>query len=297
MNEYQDHIPVLTKEVLQYLDLQPNDNVIDGTVGNGGHANVMLQKTAPFGKLLGIDVDAGQIVNARRATHDVNERLVLVNDSYAHLREIAERVRLKPIHAILLDLGYSSWHVSASGKGFSFLKNEPLDMRYGGGELTAAKMVNEWPEKELARVMAEYGEEKYAKQIARSMVRQRRAMSIKSTFDLVKILEEAVGAQYQQEKIHCATRTFQALRVAVNGELDNLQKALPQALEILAEGGRLAVISFHSLEDRIVKQFFQKQQQEHTLILLTKKPVMAGDEELAANPRSRSAKLRAIIKR
>ncbi|HLD70713.1 MAG TPA: 16S rRNA (cytosine(1402)-N(4))-methyltransferase RsmH [Negativicutes bacterium] len=297
MNEHKDHIPVLTKEVLQYLDLKPDENVIDGTVGNGGHANLMLEKTSPFGKLLGIDADRDQITNARRNAHAFNERIVLVNDSYANIKEIAERVRFKPINAILLDLGYSSWHIAQSQKGFSFLKNEPLDMRYGGGELTAGNIINEYKEKELEKILREYGEEKFSKQIAMAIVRQRRVKKIESTFDLVSVIEEVVGARYQREKIHCATRTFQALRIAVNGELDNLQTALPQALEVLAPGGRLAVISFHSLEDRIVKHFFQQEGQKGTVIILTKKPVEASDSEISENPRSRSAKLRAIIKR
>ena len=297
MNEHKDHIPVLTKEVLQYLDLKPDENVIDGTVGNGGHANLMLEKTSPFGKLLGIDADRDQITNARRNAHAFNERIVLVNDSYANIKEIAERVRFKPINAILLDLGYSSWHIAQSQKGFSFLKNEPLDMRYGGGELTAGNIINEYKEKELEKILREYGEEKFSKQIAMAIVRQRRVKKIESTFDLVSVIEEVVGARYQREKIHCATRTFQALRIAVNGELDNLQTALPQALEVLAPGGRLAVIAFHSLEDRIVKHFFQQEGQKGTVIILTKKPVEASDSEISENPRSRSAKLRAIIKR
>lgn len=288
-----DHIPVLVKEVLQYLDPKPDENVIDCTVGNGGHTNLILEKTSPFGKLLGIDADAAQITNARRATQKYNERIILVNDSYAHLQEIAERARFKPINGILLDLGYSSWHVEASKKGFSFLKNEPLDMRYGSGGLTAANIVNEYKETELEKILKEYGEEKFAKQIARSIVRHRKIKKIESTFELVKVIEEMVGARYQREKIHCATRTFQALRIAVNGELDNLQKALPQALAILAPGGRLAVISFHSLEDRMVKNFFKNQQD---INILTNKPVIASDEEIVSNPRARSAKLRAIIK-
>ncbi len=288
-----DHIPVLTKEVLQYLNPRPNENFIDGTIGNAGHANLILEKTAPFGKLVGIDEDAQQIVHARRATEKFNERIILVNDSYANIQEIVGRVRVQPVHGILLDLGYSSWHVDESGKGFSFQKNEPLDMRYGKGELTAEKIINEWPERELEKVIREYGEERFSKKIAQSIVRQRKIQKIQSTLELVKILEDAVGNKYRGERIHYATRTFQALRIAVNGELDNLQQFLPQAIEILAQGGRLGIISFHSLEDRIVKNFFKNQQ---NIQILTNKPVIASDEEIASNPRARSAKLRAIQK-
>lgn len=296
MSEYKDHTPVLINEVLEYLKPQPNENFIDGTVGNAGHANLLLEKTSPFGKLLGIDADAGQVMNARHAAAKFSERIILVNDSYANLQEIAEKVRFKPIDGILLDLGYSSWHVDSSKKGFSFSKNEPLDMRYGNGELTAAVMVNEYTEKELEKIISEYGEEKFSKQITRAIVKHRKVRKFATTVDLVKVLEEAVGSKYQKERIHFATRTFQALRIAVNGELENLQKALPQAVHILAPGGRLAVISFHSLEDRIVKNFFKEQEQQGAVILLTNKPITAGQGEMAENPRARSAKLRAIIK-
>lgn len=291
-----DHIPVLTKEVLEYLDPKPDENFIDGTVGNGGHANLLLEKTSPFGKLLGIDADVQQITNTRHSTQKYSERIILINDSYAKLQEIAQTVRLKPIHGILLDLGYSSWHMAESGKGFSFLKNEPLDMRYGSSQLTAAIIVNEYKEGQIEKIIKEYGEEKFARQIAKAIVRHRRGEKIESTFELKKIIEETVGQKYKGERIHCATRTFQALRIAVNGELENLEEVLPQAIEMLAPGGRLAVISFHSLEDRIVKHFFQQKEKEGIITILTKKPIMAGEDELLINSRSRSAKLRAIQK-
>ncbi len=303
-----DHIPVLQHEVLQHLDPKPDENIIDGTVGNGGHASLLLEKTAPFGKLLAIDADKQQITNARHALEKYNERIVLVNGSYANIKEIAERVRFKPIHGILLDLGYSSWHVDQSGRGFSFSKNEPLDMRYGLAglslqgqdagkvELTAERIVNEYKEKELAHIFAEYGEEKFSKQIARAIVGHRKVKKISTTFDLVKVIEEAVGMKYRGQNIHYATRTFQALRIVVNGELENLEKALPEALEILASGGRMAIISFHSLEDRIVKHFFQQKEKEGVITILTNKPVTASDQEVISNLRARSAKLRAIQK-
>lgn len=296
MNDQTDHIPVLAKEVLQYLDPKENENIIDCTVGNAGHAKLILGKTSPFGKLLGIDADSQQVTNARRQLQHFNERVILINDSYANIKEVAERIRLKPINGILLDLGYSSWHVEQSGKGFSFNKNEPLDMRYGNGKLTAEKIVNEYKETELERIINEYGEEKYSRQIARTIVRQRKAKPIQTTRELAQVIQEAVGNKYKGEKIHYATRTFQALRIAVNDELGNLQKVLPGALEILAPGGRLAVISFHSLEDRIVKNFFKEQEKNNSVTILTKKPVVALPEELEVNQRARSAKLRAIIK-
>lgn len=287
------HKSVLVNEVLAYLNPQSDENMVDGTCGEGGHTRLLLEKTAPRGKVLAIDADQKQVESARRNLTEFSERLVLTHDSYANIKAVIEKHHFRPVHGILLDLGYSSWHVEQSGKGFSFLKNEKLDMRYGAGELTAEKIVNEYKEKELEKIIREYGEEKFSKQIARAIVRQRKVKRIEGTFDLVKAIEGAVGTKYRGERIHCATRTFQALRIAVNGELENLEKALPQALEILAPGGRLAVISFHSLEDRIVKNFFKNQE---NINILTNKPVTASDGEIMQNPRSRSAKLRAIQK-
>ena len=290
------HKPVLVREVLEYLKPEPDENMVDGTCGEGGHTKLLLEKTSPRGKVLGIDADARQGENARRNLTGFSERVVLTRDSYAHLKEIIEKYHFRPIHGILLDLGYSSWHMDASEKGFSFNKNEPLDMRYGAGDLTAEKVVNEYKETELERMLSEYGEEKFARQIARAIVRQRKVKRIEHTLELANIIEQAVGAKYRNQNIHCATRTFQSLRIAVNDELGNLAKALPQAIEILAPGGRLAVISFHSLEDRMVKNFFKEQEKNNVVTILTKKPIVALPEELAQNPRARSAKLRAIIR-
>ena len=243
--------------------------------------------------MLGIDADAGQIRNAKA---NANERLILVNDSYASVKGIVERLGFGPVNGMLLDLGYSSWHMEDSEKGFSFQKDEALDMRYGSGELTAARIVNEWSEKELERILEEYGEEKFAKKIAAGIVEQRRVKKIETTFDLVRIVEEVVPGKFQHGKIHCATKTFQALRIAVNDELGSLEKVLPSAIDVLAQGGRLAVISFHSLEDRIVKNFFKSEAEKGLINIVTKKPVVAGAQEVRENPRARSAKLRVIIK-
>jgi len=291
-----NHTPVLTKEVLELLDPKPNENFIDGTIGGAGHAKLILEKTSPFGKLLGIDADKGQITNARYATQKFNERVLLVQGSYADMTEITARVRLKPIHGILLDLGYSSWHMEVSGKGFSFLKNETLDMRYGNTELTAKDIISTYKEAELEKILEEFGEETFARQIAKKIVQQRKAKPITSTFELKELVESVIPGRLQHGRIHCATKTFQALRIAVNQELDQVQKALPEALQLLAHGGRLAVISFHSLEDRIVKTAFKEWEKTGAVTILTKKPVVAQAQELMVNPRARSAKLRVIIK-
>ena len=291
------HIPVLTKEVLRYLNPQPNENFIDGTVGEAGHTLLILEKTKPNGKVLGIDADILQIENARATTVHERKRVTLVHDSYRNLAAIARQIHFSPVHGILIDLGVSSWQLENSGKGFSFQRDETLDMRYDMKNLlTAEIIVNEYTKDRIESILQDYGEERFAKQIAQKVSKQRKIRKIKSTFDLKNIIEQAVPAKFRKEKIHFATRTFQALRVSVNGELDNLEKFLPKAIEVLANNGRLAVISFHSLEDRIVKSFFKNKEKEKIVKILTKKPIISSMQEILINPRARSAKLRAIMK-
>ncbi len=291
------HTPVLTKEVLEYLDPKPGENFIDGTVGEGGHAILLLEKTSPDGKLLGIDLDSDQINNCSEKIKQFAERAVLVNDSYANIKKIIEREKFSP-NGILLDLGMSSWQLEGSEKGFSFQKDQKLDMRYdlNTNELTAGEIVNEWPEPQIEEILREYGEEKFSRQIAKKICEEREAEKIETTFQLLEIVGSAVPERFKRGKIHYATRTFQALRIAVNSELENIKKALPEIISVLSPGGRAVIISFHSLEDRIVKNFFRDKAKEGTVKLLTKKPVTAGTEEIEQNPRSRSAKLRAIEK-
>lgn len=289
------HVPVLIKEVLEYLAPKPNENFIDGTAGQGGHIVAILEKNKPDGKVLGIDADSQQIENCKNRLADFKERFVAVNDSYANLKEIVARNNFSPINGVLLDLGMSTWHLQESGRGFSFLKDEPLDMSYGGNGLTAEEIVNKWPEEEIEKILREYGEERFARRISQKIVEARDRAEIKSTFQLLEIIKTAFPARYLRGKIHYATRTFQALRIAANGELDNLKSVLPQILEVLENNGRIAIISFHSLEDRIVKNFFRDQQKQGIIKILTKKPVVASEEEIKNNPASRSAKLRAAI--
>lgn len=298
------HIPVLTNEVLEALSPKPDENFIDGTIGQGGHAKLILEKTAPSGKVLGIDLDPKQIENCRNNLKDFGERLILANDSYINLKSLAEHLpaqagnNFSPINGILLDLGFSSYQLEASEKGFSFQTDQPLDMRYDDkrNNLTAEKIVNEWSEQEIEKILSEFGEEKFARKIAKRIAEQRKISKIKSTFELAEIIKDATPSFYWHSKIHYATRTFQALRIAVNGELENLEKVLPEAVSVLEKGGRLAIISFHSLEDRIVKNFLKQKEKEGIIKLLNKKPVEASDLEKGENPRSRSAKLRAAIK-
>lgn len=291
------HTPVLLKEVIEGLDPKPGQNFIDGTVGEGGHAIAILEKTSPDGKLLGIDWDADQVGHAKIATAAFAGRIALVNDSYANVADVAIREKFAPVHGILVDLGMSSWHLEAGSKGFSFKKDEPLDMRYNSeAPLTAEKIINEYSALRLEQIIEEYGEERFAKRIAGAIVRQREREPIRSTLALVHIIEEAMPGFAKTGRIHPATRTFQALRIEVNGELENVNNFLPRALELLQPGGRLAVISFHSLEDRLVKHFFQEAKKAGLADILTKKPIAAGEQEMAHNPRSRSAKLRILIK-
>ena len=294
------HTAVLKKEVLEYLDPKQNENFVDCTIGEGGHSEDILKKTGPEGKLLGIDLDPQQIYASQSLTVQFKDRVVLVNDSYSNLTEILQRKEFTPVNGILMDLGMSSFQLEGTHKGFSFQIDQSLDMRYndegGGYTLTAEKIINDWPEEKIAQILEEYGEEKFARRIARDVVEQRKQGRIKTTFQLIEIIKNAVTPAYRREKIHYATRTFQALRIAVNDELENIRRVLPQAVSTLAPDGRIVAISFHSLEDRIVKNFFAEQAKKGVLKILTKKPIIASREERGKNPRSRSAKLRAAIK-
>ena len=298
------HTAVLKKEVLQYLNPQANENFIDCTVGEGGHAEEILLKTKPAGKLLGIDLDPQQIISSHWLEARFQDRVILVNDSYSRLQEILERKNFQLINGILLDLGMSSVQLEGTEKGFTFKIDQGLDMRYNDqmGYLTAEKIINEWPEEKLEKMIKEYGEEKFSKKIAKEIVEARKKGRIKTTFQLIEVIRSATPPQYQransrrQGKIHYATRTFQALRIMVNDELENLKKVLPQVVSLLAQDGRIVIISFHSLEDRIVKNFFLEESKKGKIKILTKKPITASSAEIKENPRARSAKLRAAIK-
>lgn len=284
------HIPVLKKEILEYLSVKPNDKIIDCTFGEGGHSKAILEKE---GKVLGIEWDA-ELYNKAKSLN--LERLILINDSYANIKEIAEKNNFNPANGILIDLGMCSWQIDESERGFSFSKDEPLDMRYGKNGITAEIIANDYSEGEIEKILSEYGEERFAKRIAEKIVIQRKISPIKTTFQLTEIIKSAIPYKYQFGKINSATRTFQALRIAVNDELNNLKKALESSIEILDKGGKIAVISFHSLEDRIVKNFFRDLEKRGRIKILTKKPIIASQEEIRNNARSRSAKLRAAQK-
>ena len=298
-----EHIPVLSNEVSEALAIQPGGRYIDCTLGGGGHAAAILEKSAPGGQLLGIDADPAAIALAKNNLAVYGEAALFVNDNFANLKAIANRYNFKPVHGILMDLGLSSMQLSKGGRGFSFQEDAPLDMRFNPAQrTTAADIVNSLSERELAKIIFEYGEERQSRIIAKQIIANR---PVKTTGQLADIVAAAKGGRHG--KIHPATRTFQALRIAVNRELDNLKAALEQAVELLGFDGRLVVITYHSLEDRVVKQFMAEEAREcicppetpvcickhHArLKLVNKKVITPFPAEIRANPRSRSAKMR-----
>jgi len=283
------HIPVLLEETIEALAVQPGGRYIDCTLGAGGHAIAILDRSSSGGQLLGIDADPEAIAVARARLEAYSSSTLLINDNFANLREICIKYDFFPVHGILFDLGLSSLQLESSGRGFSFHRDEPLDMRLSPSqEVTAADIVNNFSEAELARLIRTFGEERHSYRIAHYIVQER---PIKTTLQLVGTIEQAVGSR--RGRIHPATRTFQALRIAVNQELEHLPSALEQAIDLLGFGGRLVVISYHSLDDRIVKRFMLKEARKACLRLVYKKVITPSLAEVQFNPRSRSAKLRA----
>jgi len=300
------HVPVLLKEVLEGLNLRPGVKVVDCTLGDAGHSEEILKIIGPTGKLLGIDADPESLLRAKQYLYNFNEQAIFVRDNFVNLKNILADNNFAPVDAIVMDLGWSSPQFSERGRGFSFETDEPLDMRYGSGSMTesktAAEILNNYSTDELYKIFKNLGEEKFAQEIAQAIVVNRKITPIERTKQLVEIILQVYREKLHSEKeipwvggTHPATQTFQALRIAVNDELGVLKNVLPRAVEALAPGGRLAVISFHSLEDRIVKQYFAGQENK-TLKLINKKPIEASEEEIKNNPRARSAKLRVIEK-
>jgi 16S rRNA (cytosine1402-N4)-methyltransferase len=296
------HKPVLLREVLDGLEIEPGATYIDCTIGTGGHARGILERSAPDGRLLGIDIDATAIELARQQLKLYERRFELVHENFSRLLDTASRRGYTPAHGVVLDLGVSSVQLEQEERGFSFQREGPLDMRMNrDGNMTASHLVNELKESELAEILAKYGEEPKAKGIARIIVRNR---PIRTTTELASLVARAAR---RRRRLHPATRTFLALRIAVNKELEALSDVLPQILDVLATGGRMAVVTFHSLEDRLVKAFMTQESRDcicppevlvcvcdhrRTLQIVTKKPLRPSSEEIEDNPRSRSAKLR-----
>lgn len=290
------HIPVLLKEVIQYFNPKPNQNFIDCTLGEGGHAEAILEKIGPQGKLLSIDWNKDSLDIARERLGKFQNRCIFVCDNFVNLKKIVHEHDFSTIFGILLDLGLSSLLLEKAEKGFSFKKDGFLDMRYGDIGLTAADIINTYSQKELARIFQEYGEERCAEHIAYKIVQARKTHKIDTTFKLNEIVFSAVPSFYKRRHIHPATKIFQALRITVNRELENLREVLPQAIEVLEPQGKMIVISYHSLEDRIVKNFFREESKKNILKIITKKPIIPTSQEILKNPRSRSAKMRVAEK-
>jgi 16S rRNA (cytosine1402-N4)-methyltransferase len=291
------HLPVLLSETVDSLELKPGDHVIDCTVGAGGHAAAVLERTAPSGRLLGFDLDEVALEAARKRLDPYGSRAMLVRANYREVESVVQEHHFGPTQAAVLDLGYSSMEIDDPSRGFSFRADGPLDMRFDQRQtLTAKDLVNSLDADKIALILAKYGEERFARRIAERIVSARAEFTLETTDQLVDVIAAAVPAYYRRGKLHFATRTFQALRLAVNDELTNIETALPKLLSVLRPGGRLAVISFHSLEDRIVKRYFRDAAQRGELEVITKRPLTASLDEIKDNPRSRSAKLRVAQK-
>jgi len=305
------HIPVLVEEVMYYLGCRPGGIYLDGTVGGGGHSQEILRRSGPWGRLIGLDLDPDALERARSILPE--DRVWLCRENFSHLDDVLQKIGLEKVDGILLDLGLSMDQLMSRDRGFGFSVRAPLDMRYDPScSLTAYHVVNRFPVNELRRIFREYGEEPYAGRIARALDRYRSCKPIESTTDLADAVIRALSASARKaRRIHPATRVFQAIRIAVNDELRHLRTAIDKGVERLNEGGRFCIISFHSLEDRIVKHSFRDFQKgclcpphlpqcvcgkKPSLRIITRRPVVPGEGEIQRNPASRSARLRVAEK-
>ncbi|HAS80619.1 MAG: Ribosomal RNA small subunit methyltransferase H [Candidatus Nomurabacteria bacterium GW2011_GWE1_32_28] len=322
------HKTVLLNETIDGLNLSSLDKkdnvlILDATFGGGGHS-IEILKRYPNVKIIALDQDKGAWEKAKDKFKGLEKRISFINKNFRDIDQIFQKENLKDSYAftqggirtgnqhdalnlsnylfdgIIFDLGLSSDQLENSGRGFSFMKNEPLLMTMKENplpeDLTAMDIINGWSEKSLADIIYGYGEERFSRRIAKAIIEARKLNSIENTEDLVKVISDSVPASYRRQRLHFATRTFQALRIAVNDELGVLEKGLEAGLRVLKKGGRISVISFHSLEDRIVKRFFKDKKDKEEVILINKKPIIANEEEIINNPRSRSSKLRILEK-
>lgn len=302
------HIPVLLDECLQGLDIKKGGTYIDGTIGGAGHSKEIAELMGPQGILIGIDQDINAINAAKEKLKDYGDSIKLINDNFKNMKSAAQSIGINEVDGILLDLGVSSHQLDEEERGFSYMKDAALDMRMDRrNQLTAEIIVNEWPEQEIFKIIRDYGEERWAKRIAEFIIKERQKDRIAGTLKLVEVIKNAIPAPARREGPHPAKRTFQALRIAVNDELGILEKTIQDGVSLLKPNGRFCIITFHSLEDRIVKTVFNKLEKPCTcppkfpqcvcgkvplIKVITRKPITADDRELDNNPRSRSAKLR-----
>ena len=302
-----NHIPVLREQCIECLNVKEGGVYVDGTLGGGGHSSCVLKRLNNTGRLIGIDRDSEALEHTSKMLAEYSN-VTYIKDNHENIKNILQELGINEVDGMLLDLGVSSYQLDEPSRGFSYMHDAPLDMRMNKDqEFTAYDVVNKYSEEALSKIFFEYGEEKYSKSIARKIIDSRNKKEIKTTFELVDIIKSAIPPKARNEKQHPAKRVFQAIRIEVNGELIDLEKALKDAVMSLKVGGRLLVITFHSLEDRIVKKTFENLQGKCTCPpdfpkcicgfescgkIITKKPIIADDTELIENPRARSAKLR-----
>jgi 16S rRNA (cytosine1402-N4)-methyltransferase len=293
------HIPVLFQESIDALAIRPDGVYVDGTLGGAGHALAIAQHLGPHGTLIGFDVDSHALARAREKLNGVACQVILVQDNFRNLAQVLATHDIKEIHGILLDLGWSSFQIADADRGFSFQQNGSLKMTLkdtlNDDDLTAWDIVNTWEEEHIADILYGYGDEHASRRISHAIIQARRKASIETTFDLVEVIH-SVLPQKGWMHTNTATKTFQALRITVNDEYGALHEVLEQGIRVLAPQGRFAIITFHSGEDRIVKQAFRAAADTHTISLVTKKPISPSHEETQHNPRARSAKLRTVEK-
>ncbi len=294
------HETVLLKETVDGLNLKKGDIVFDGTLGGGGHSAYVAEKFGQGVKIIAVDRDSEAVQRAEIRLKDLKANYSLILSDYRNVDKVLADQKIANVQGIILDLGLSSNQLDESGRGFSFQKDEPLFMTFATPTenplITAQKVINNWGEETLSDIIYGYADERYAKRIAKKIVESRAEKEIKTTNDLLEIIFQAVPIAYRRGKIHFATKTFQAIRMAVNDELEALKEGLRKGFDKLSSGGRMSVISFHSGEDRIVKNYFRDLVKEKRAILINKKPIIASEEERAKNSRSRSAKLRILEK-
>lgn len=296
------HITVLQQEAVSMLNLSKDSVVVDCTLGSGGHAETILKSLGSKGIYIGIDVDKAALQANEHLQGLTKAKVILVEDNFRYISDVLERLHIEKVDAILADLGWRMEQFegeSGEPRGFSFAKDEPLAMTFGAPKdyaFTAYDIVNEWQEEDIANVIFAYGEERYSRRIARQIVKLREESVITTSLQLAEVVKSAVPKMHSNKRIHPATKTFQALRIAVNDEFDALRELLLQGFEHLRPHGRMAIISFHSLEDRIVKESFRTLTRDQEAVLVHKKPIGPSEEELQVNKRARSAKLRTLEK-
>lgn len=289
-----EHHPVLLKEVLCNLKPEAGDIVLDATVGGGGHSEEILRKIVPGGRLIAVDKDSEAIERVRRRLTEFEEAVTYVNDDFRNIEKIFDYLGIDSIDKALFDLGMSSFQVDDGQRGFSFFKEGPLDMRFDPSRgISAREIVNEFSSVAIADIIKKFGEERHAVLVSKKICSVRKNRRIETTGELKDIIVDAIGQKYRKQRLHPAVRTFQALRIYVNDEVAAAEEGINKTLDYLKPGGRICVISFHSLEDRVVKNIFRDKARDRQLKILTRKPIVPEEEEIRLNPRSRSAKLRA----